>query len=79
MINATLKDLELELWLRNRNSGELVWTTKTQKQVPIKDMTDTHLHNTLRMLCKIVNKKLEREEEWNTLMDIGTVDPNDCL
>lgn len=50
MINATLYDLEHERWLRARNAGEIVWTTKDGRDVPIKDMTDAHLENAINMI-----------------------------
>lgn len=42
MRKATIKDLELELWLRKRNSGSIIWTTKDGKNIPIKDMNTNH-------------------------------------
>lgn len=55
MKQATLKDLELELWLRSRDKGEMVWQTKDGKIIPIKDMSNTHLFNA-------INKLVEYEE-----------------
>ena len=54
-MKATLEDLYQELWLRNRNEGNLIWETRDKKEIPIKDMTLTHLINTIKML--------ERNEE----------------
>ena len=53
MIKATLIDLKLELWLRNRNNSKIIWETKDKRIIPIKDMTDDHLINTINHLEKI--------------------------
>lgn len=47
---ATIKDFELELWLRKRESGTLVWKTKQGDLIPIKNMSDTHIINTMNLL-----------------------------
>ena len=49
---ADIEDLEQELWLRKRNSGELVWKTKTGDLIPIKDMTDRHLENAIKLVLR---------------------------
>ena len=49
-MNADADDLKLELWLRRRNSGELVWSTKANTKMPIKDMRTQHIINALNML-----------------------------
>ena len=38
MVEATLNDLELELWLRQRERKEIIWITKQGAQIPINDM-----------------------------------------
>lgn len=50
MTKASYTDLQFELWLRRREQGEIVWITKEGKVIPIKDMTNPHLVNTMRML-----------------------------
>lgn len=61
-MKASLFDLQLERWLRARNNGDIVWTTKEGNQVPIKDMTDTHLVNTINMLERKSIEEIELEE-----------------
>lgn len=61
-MKASLFDLQLERWLRARNNGDIIWTTKEGNQVPIKDMTDTHLVNTINMLERKSIEELELEE-----------------
>ena len=72
MKQATIQDLKLELWLRRRNSGFIIWTTKDDKNIPIKDMDNNHLVNTLNML-------LRQREEAECFKDIMVCDENDIL
>ena len=51
-MKATIDDLVREQWLRARNSGELVWATKDGKEIPVKDMTDTHIENAIKAVRK---------------------------
>lgn len=72
MRKATIQDLKLELWLRQRNSSSIIWTTKDNKNIPIKDMDNNHLVNTIKMLIK-------QEEEREYYDGIMVCDENDIL
>lgn len=58
MVEATLDDLELELWLRQREKKEIVWVTKQGIQIPINNMTDDHIINAINCLIR-QDEKLE--------------------
>ena len=61
---ADIHDLIKELWLRKRNNGEIVWKTKEGKQIPIKDMTTSHIINA-------INYFSQKEEEKELLEEIA--------
>lgn len=72
-MKATLEDLERELWLRDRNAGTIIWTTKDGKEIPINEMSDEHLLNTINMIKRVKNYQ-ERDQEyydwfWENLTD----------
>ena len=64
---ADLQDLYAERHRRsliNKKSG-LVWVTKAMKVIPIEEMTDTHLANTISMLER--NREIEEEKRRENL------------
>lgn len=65
-MTAKLDDLYNELWLRMRNSGKIVWVTKNGDKVALKDMSNTHLINAIKMLQKNTE---EREAEELALQE----------
>ena len=67
MRTVGLSDLLKELWLRNRNNGKLIWRTRDGKEIPIKDMTDEHLLNTINMLEKI--KEAQDNADYDCLLN----------
>ncbi|MDM8232300.1 hypothetical protein QUW56_02660 [Phocaeicola barnesiae] len=64
---ASMGDLLLELFLRKRESGSLVWKTKEGKTIPIKDLSDNHLISIIRMIDR------KNEEGWNYLEALGSI------
>lgn len=62
---AELNDLYAERhrrFLVNQKSG-LVWITKDMKVIPIEEMTDSHLENTIKMLEKSRERLNEERRE----------------
>ncbi len=70
---ADIRDLEPEQWLRQRNSGSIMWKTKDGREIPIKDMSETHLANTINLLARRYDAE-EHLYEIDPLMDFGAND-----
>lgn len=69
-MKATLEDLKRELWLRNRNNGSIVWTTKDRRKIPINEMSYEHLLNTINMIMQIQERDQEYDDWfWKNLND----------
>lgn len=64
---ASKGDLMLELFLRKRETGSLVWKTKEGKNIPIKDLSDEHLLAIIRMIDR------KSEQTWNYLEALGSI------
>lgn len=58
---ANIDDLKTELWLRLRNSGKIIWVTQTGDKLALKDMSDSHLINAIKMLQR--NREQREAEE----------------
>ena len=60
-MKATLKDLSLELWFRQRNADNILWETKNGDKLSIRQMSDEHLVNAINMIER--NKVKQEEHE----------------
>lgn len=66
-MKADLHDLYLELWLREREANNIKWTQKDGKEIPINQMSQKHLINTINMLT-------DKEDEFYDILDKFDVD-----
>lgn len=51
-MQASLEDIEREIWFRKRNADEITWTTKNGQSMSIREMTMQHLENCLRICMR---------------------------
>ena len=51
-MQASLEDIEREIWFRRRNADEITWTTKNGQSISIREMTMQHLENCLRICMR---------------------------
>ncbi len=71
-MNATIDDIRQEIWLRMRNSGDLVWKSKG-REIPIKDMELSHLLNTYQFLSRKA-----KSESTDIDSSVLHLDVNEC-
>lgn len=69
-MEATLTDLKFELWLRNRENDNIIWTTKQGDKISIKRMSNSHLINAIHLL----EKKEEIEVEGPDIGDLVNIE-----
>lgn len=62
---ATYDDLRLELWLRKREKGEIIWEDGNKVQRPIKSLSDEHLQNILNYLDRKAAAKAEMDDVFS--------------
>jgi hypothetical protein len=67
MKQATIRDLELEEWLRQRDKGEIVWQTRSGEIIPIQKMSDTHLFNAIKKLSQYEEIEEIGVDMWDIL------------
>lgn len=51
-MQASIEDIQREIWLRRRNADEITWTTKNGQSMSIREMTMQHLENCLRICMR---------------------------
>ncbi len=61
---ATLSDLLLEKWFRDRESEKIVWETKNGDKIRIKRISDSHLINIINYIRKKEDEQSEVEEAY---------------
>lgn len=66
---ADIDDLELELWLRQRDEGLIVWKTKSGETIQLKNMSDNHLKNAINYSRKIEELN-EIASEYSAYIDL---------
>ena len=71
MRKATLEDIKMELWLRERGDREIRWVTKDGQEIPLRDVGIDHLRN--------IKKLLERNEEYDSLTYEAKLDAIDAV
>jgi hypothetical protein len=73
MIKAGKKEIELELFLRMRKKS-LVWETKQGENIPLAELSNSHLVNIYNMLNRLEELQEERDEIMNHLGDMDPLD-----
>lgn len=63
---ATYEDLLMERFLREREQGLIIWTTKDKTQIAINRMSDQHLQNAI----KLIEHSIEHREIEGDIGDL---------
>ena len=63
---ATLTDLLLEKWLRARNENLIVWKTNNGDEIPIKNLKDKHLDNSIDCMKKVYD--IDKDEPFEMVL-----------
>lgn len=71
-MKANIDDIKMELWLRHRNNGEILWQTKDGTLIDIKNLSDTHIKNIFNR-AKIINKINFEKSELQDMLDIDEI------
>lgn len=64
IIQADITDLKMELWLRRREEGKIVWKTKNGDNIPINKMGTTHIVNAISRSDQYDNDNWEALADW---------------
>lgn len=68
---ATIDDLKKELWLKERDNGDIVWVNKDGDKIAIKEMSEEYLKNVIRYL--------ERAEEFEYIQSRWQLEKGEVL
>ncbi len=67
--NATIDDLKLELWIRRRERGEIVWKTRNGDEIPINKMDDSHLENAINYFERMEERYEDAAYSFDPIYD----------
>ena len=68
---ATIDDLRMELWFRRRNAGEIRWKTKEGLEIPINQMSDSHIVEAIKCVRDLREMRDIVMEDWFEVQNAG--------